>query len=65
MSTRAKNKLQPVFDCSSLAALDPGSGREIPAIYIGAWHGLFTPDSRLLELVMGMGRFQAGVAFLA
>ena len=40
-------QLQPVFHCSSLNALDPGSGREIPAICHdpGAWHGHFTPES--------------------
>ena len=38
-------QLQPVFDCPSLAALDPGSGRYIPAIChdTGVWHGHFTP----------------------
>ena len=40
-------QLQPVFRCSSLNALDPGSGREIPAIWhdTGVWHGRFTPES--------------------
>ena len=40
-------QLQPVFRCSSLNALDPGSGREIPAICHdpGVWHGHFTPES--------------------
>ena len=40
-------QLQPVFHCSSLNALDPGSGRQIPAIWhgTGVWHGHFTPES--------------------
>ena len=40
-------QLQPVFHSSSLNALDPGSGREIPAICHdpGAWHGHVTPES--------------------
>ena len=47
----------------SLSTVDPSSGREIPAISHGAgvWHGHFTPRI----LVLGMGRFQAGVVFLA
>ena len=45
--TTLRTKLQPVFHCSSLSTLDPGSGREIPAIChgTGVWHGYFTPES--------------------
>ena len=45
--TTLRMQLQPVFRCSSLSTLDPGSGREIPAIRhgTGVWHGNFTPES--------------------
>ena len=48
-------QFKPVFRCSSLNALDSGSGREIPAIChaTGVWHGHFYPRI----LVLGMGRF--------
>ena len=55
-------QLQPNFHYSSLNALDPGSGRKIPAIYhdAGVWHGNFTPESPVLR----MGMFQAGVVYV-
>ena len=60
-------QLQPVFYCSSLSTLDPGSGREIQAIYhgTGVWTVLLPQN---LNLELGMGRFQGfctAVAFSA
>ena len=45
--TTLRMQLQTVFHCSSLSTLDPGSGREIAAIWhgIGVWHGYFTLES--------------------
>ena len=55
-------KLQiPCFRCSSLSTLDTGSGREIPAIC----HGTGVCTCCFYPRILGMGRFQVAVAFLA
>ena len=55
-------QLQPDFRCSSLNALDPGSGRGVPAIChdTGVWHD-HLPHNPSTE----NGHVQAGVALLA